>query len=78
MNAIMVRPTAWSPSAAAAGSCATLGSGWVNLGSGTSQTLNGVWGVSADDFWVCGGNGLIRRYATAGSGAPWLRAPARP
>lgn len=38
------------------------GSGWTNLGSGTSQTVNGIWGVSADDFWICGSNGMIRRY----------------
>lgn len=37
------------------------GSGWENLGS-AGNDVYGVWGFSADDFWICGSEGLIRRY----------------
>ncbi|MBD3221452.1 T9SS type A sorting domain-containing protein [bacterium] len=42
---------------------------WVNLASGVAQDLNGIWGTSADDFWVCGEGGVIRRYV-AGDWSP--------
>lgn len=36
--------------------------GWGSLASGTTATLNGVWGTSSSDVYVCGDSGKILQY----------------
>ncbi len=62
INGVMVRPGGVVACGGNGLVIRNTGSGWVNLGSGTTQPLNAIWGVSVNDFWVCGTNGIIRRF----------------
>lgn len=45
--------------------------GWGSLTSGTTATLNGIWGTSSSDLYVCGDSGKILQY----DGTSWSEMP---